>query len=370
MRQFQQAVALCFLLRRSVVRHFRCRPAPDRLAQIADCKPGGACAHPLEVRVVVVTMFEIGADSGDAPGEFQFWKERRHLDVRIPFPQAYHDLWYNPETKVLGMVTGMGSIKSATSVLALGLDQRFDLARSYWLVAGIAGIDPADGSVGSVAWAHYLVDGDMAHEIDPREIPSDWKYGYFPLHSKGPNDPAPLVPENGEMMELNPALQDWAYNLTKDLPLADSGWLAAIRAPYAGFSNAQRPPFVLKGDNLAAMTYWNGRLMTAWANDWVKYWTRGNGEFVTSAMEDTGTFQAITYLDHIHRADKDRVLVARAASNYTMPPPGVSAAEYLLRENQGYSALRASLEDVYAVGGKVVDTLLADWPRYEKGPPK
>ena len=104
-------------------------------------------------------MFEIGEDSGDKPGEFQLWKERRHLDMRIPFPQSHHDLHYDPKTQVLGMVTGMGNIKSATATMALGLDQRFDLSHAYWLVAGIAGIDPQDASIGSAAWARYLVDG-------------------------------------------------------------------------------------------------------------------------------------------------------------------------------------------------------------------
>src|SRR5260370_36300861 len=33
--------------------------------------------HPLIVKVVVLAMFEIGADTGDKPGEYQFWVERR-----------------------------------------------------------------------------------------------------------------------------------------------------------------------------------------------------------------------------------------------------------------------------------------------------
>jgi purine nucleoside permease len=369
MRHFRQAMALC-LFWVCALSAGAAYAAPGPLAQIADCLPGGACTHPLEVRAVVVTMFEIGTDTDDAPGEFQLWKERRHLDVHIPFPQAYHDLWYNPQTKVLGMVTGMGSIKSTGSVLALGLDQRFDLTKAYWIIAGIAGVDPADASVGSAVWAHYLVDGDMAHEIDPREIPKDWKYGYFAVHSKGPADPAPAVPENGEMMELSPSLANWAFRLTKDIKLPDDPGLAAVRAAYVGYPKAQRPPFVLEGDNLAAMTYWHGKLMTDWANDWVKKWTHGKGEFVTSAMEDTGTFQSLTYLDRIHRADKARVMVLRTASNYSMPPPGVSAAEYLLHENQGYSAMNGALESAYLVGSKVLDMLLADWPKYAKAPPE
>src|ERR1700710_1641235 len=102
------------------------------VAAVQKCQPGGPCSHALPVRVVIVTMFEIGKDSGDAPGEFQFWKERRHLDTRIAFPQSHHDLYYNPDTQTLGMVTGMGSIKSATATMALGLDQRFDLTHAYW----------------------------------------------------------------------------------------------------------------------------------------------------------------------------------------------------------------------------------------------
>jgi hypothetical protein len=62
------------------------------------CKPGGACAARIPVKVVVVTMFEIGQDTGDAPGEFQFWRERRKLDVRI-HPQSHHDLYYNPRAR-------------------------------------------------------------------------------------------------------------------------------------------------------------------------------------------------------------------------------------------------------------------------------
>ena len=37
-------------------------------------------AAPIVVKVVVVTMFEVGADTGDAPGELQYWVERDHLD--------------------------------------------------------------------------------------------------------------------------------------------------------------------------------------------------------------------------------------------------------------------------------------------------
>lgn len=336
---------------------------------VQDCLPGGPCAHPLPVRIVIVTMFEIGKDTGDKPGEFQLWRERRHLDIRIPFPQSYHDLFYNPDSQILGMVTGVGTARSATATLALGLDQRFDLTHAYWLVAGIAGIDPHKASVGSAAWAKYLVDGDLAHEIDPREVPKGWKYGYFPRNRKGPNDARP--PESsGEVFEINGGLRDWAYDLTKDMKLPDDPSIAKERAKYTPYPMAQRPPFVLKGDHLAAMTFWHGKMMNDWAHDWVNYWTTGKGEFVTSAMEETGTYQSILYLDNIGRVDKSRFMVLRAGSNYTMQPPGQTAAQHLLSENKGYSGLNAAVESLYIVGSKVIDELLTHWDRYEKTVPK
>jgi len=352
--------------------------APDAraaLKAIAHCQPGGPCAAHLPVKVVIVTLFEIGKDEGDAPGEFQLWKTRRHLSQRIAFPQGYHDLYYNPDTQVLGIVTGMGNIKSATATLALGLDQRLDLRHAYWLVAGIAGIDPAAGSVGSAAWARYVVDGDMAHEIDAREMPASWKYGYFPIHGATKVEADPMAgpapaPENGEMYALNPALANWAYGLTKGITLPDDATIAAQRAAYTGFPAAQQPPKVMMGDQLAAITFWHGEKLTKWARDWMRYWTHGQGTFVTSAMEESGTMQSLEYLTKIHRADRNRVMVLRAGSNFTMPPPGVTPADNMARENAGYSGMRAAIEALYATGGKVVDELTTHWDRYEKAPPK
>ena len=327
-----------------------------------------ATDEPLPVKLVLVTMFEIGEDEGDQAGEFQLWKERQNLSVRIPFPQSHHDLFYNSDTQVLGMVTGIGTAKSASATMALGLDPRFDLSKSYWLIAGIAGIDPEDASIGSAAWSSYLVDGDLGHEIDAREMPSDWEFGYFARYTKSPFDPNKPEP-TGEMFKANPDLRDWAYDLTKDLDLPDYESLEETRNLYVNHPNAQRPPFVLKGGHIAAMTFWHGEILNDWANKWVSYWSNGDTDFVTSAMEDTGTFQAMVYLDNIGKVDKDRMMVLRAGSNYTMQPPGLTAAENLLKENDGYAGMQASLESLYIVGSKVLVELIDNWDVYEESIP-
>ena len=330
----------------------------------------GHAAGPLPIKVVIVTMFETGADTGDQAGEFQRWNERQVLDSVYPAPHMHHAIHVNEKTGVLGIVTGMGTANAAASVMALGLDPRFDLSRAYWLVAGISGFDPADASLGSVAWAEWLVDGDLAHEIDAREIPKDWDTGYFPLFSQGPGDPQRRSYNLGEVFRLNPALVEWAYQLTRSMELPDDPSLEETRKLYVNYPVAQRKPFVLKGDQLAAMTFWHGTVMNDWANEWTDYWTEGQGEFVSSAMEDTGTYQSLTYLHEAGKVDKNRVLVLRTASNFTLPPPGKSAADYLREEqHDSYAGLDAALENAYLVGSRVVRELLDNWDRYQKTPP-
>jgi purine nucleoside permease len=327
-----------------------------------------AADRPIPIKVVVVTMFERGADTGDEPGEFQYWVEREKLDRVLPFPAGYRDLRMNRQG-VLGIVTGIGTAKAAASIMALGLDPRFDLRRTYWLVAGIAGIDPAKGSLGSAAWAEWVVDGDLGHEIDAREIPPGWETGYIPLRKSRPYELPRRVPDEGESYRLNPALVDWAYRLTEHVQLDDTEAIRNRREQYDQPA-ARRPPFVLKGDTLSSMTFWHGKLLNQWANNWVKYHTDGEADYVTCAMEDTGTLQALTFLAKAGRADRNRVMVLRAASNYDQQRPGISAAESLAETKIGqYGAYLPSLEAAWRVGHVVVGELTSHWANYAERPP-
>lgn len=325
-----------------------------------------SCAQaqaPIPVKVVVVTMFEAGADTGDTPGEFQTWVEKEKLNTIFPFPQGGRNLRMNADG-VLGMVTGVGTARAAASVMALGLDPRFDVTRAYWVIAGIAGIDPADGSLGSAVWSEWVVDGDLGHEIDAREIPTGWKTGYVPLRKSSPYE-QPRTDENGIAFHLNAGLTDWAYQLTKNVTLTDTDGMKQRRMQFEG-ANAQKPPFVLKGDEISASTFWHGKLMNEWANDWVKYQTNGKGNYVTTAMEDTGTLQSLTLLSDAGKVDLNRVLVLRTASNYDQQPKGMTAAESLADTKiLKYAAYLPSLDSAWRVGSVVVHELVNGWPKYK-----
>jgi purine nucleoside permease len=318
-------------------------------------------ARPIPVKVVVVAMFERGDDTGDVPGEYQLWVEREHLDQSFPLPAGYRHVRMNKDG-VLGMVTGVATAKAAASVMALGLDPRFDLSKAYWLVAGIGGGDPADVSLGSAVWADYVVDGDIAFEIDPRQIPPDWPTGYVPLRKGTPYE-QPMVADYGEVYALNPGLVSWALHLTEHTPLADSDTLRKFRSRYPGFPNALKPPFVTRGSTLSAGTFWHGSKLDEWANAWTSYYTAGKGNYMVAAMEDTGTMQALTFLSHAGRVDLQRVLVLRTVSNYDREPPGMTAADSLKEMVSGnYSAYMPSLDAAEIVGDKVVRDIVDHWP--------
>jgi purine nucleoside permease len=326
----------------------------------------GSCAFaqtkPIEFKVVVVNMFEVGADTGDVPGEYQYWVEREHLDTVLPFPQGYHDLRMNKDG-VLGVLTGVGTARAAATIMALGNDPRFDLTHAYFLVAGIAGIDPQMGSLGSAVWSDYIVDGDLAHELDAREIPKDWTTGFVPLGKSTPFEQPRTARfgDDGNVYHLNTALVNWAFDLTKDTELLDTPAIKERRMQFEGEA-AHRPPFVLRGDNLSASTFWHGKLMNQWARDWVKYQTDGKGTYAICGMEDTGTLQSLTWLARAHKVDINRVLVLRTASNYDQQRTGITAAESLAETKvTKYSAYMPSLESAYHVGHVVVDSLVTNW---------
>ncbi len=323
--------------------------------------------RPIPVKVVVVAMFEVGADTGDAPGELQYWVERDHLDRVYPLPAGYHAIRMS-DSGEMAVLTGQGTAHAAATIMAVGLDPRFDFSHAYWIVAGIAGGCPDRVSLGSAAWTRWVVDGDLGYEIDAREIPSDWATGYLPLRKKQPFE-QPAEPLDGQVYALNAGLADWAFRLTRGIQLEDSEKLKEMRSHFDGAA-AQRAPFVTMGDEISSSTYWHGKLLDAWASQWVPYFTHGKGEFATTAMEDTGTLQSLAYLARAGRADANRVLVLRTVSNYDRQPQGLTAAESLEKQRVGaYAAYLPALESAYRVGHAVVNELLTHWPRYKHAIP-
>lgn len=320
----------------------------------------------IEIRAVVVTAFEEGEDTGDAPGEFQAWA--REAPTVLDFPLGYRHLRYDPKRGLLVISTGMGTNRAAVSTMALGIDPRFDLTHAYWLVAAIAGVNPNAASAGSAAWIGDVVDSDYSKMIDVREVPRDWSTGLLPYERAAPYQQPRPEDTSYALFPLNKGLRDWAYDLTRNMKLPDSEALQNLRAHYVGYPNAQKPPFVLKGDEISGQAYWHGKLLNEHFEKWASYWTGGSGQFVMTAMEDTGVLNAIRQLERAGLADSKRVMILRTGSNYSMPPPGVDAVTSLTRPYGGSG--EAALTAAHMVGGKVVNEITGGWAKYRDSIPQ
>lgn len=325
----------------------------------------------LRPKAVIVAYFEVGADTGDRPGELQFWVERNHLDRVLQVPGMSRAVRANADGSEIAVAVGPGNINPAVNLMALGADPRFDLRQSHWLLVGIAGIAPQDGTVGSAVWTDYVIDGDLAKEIDPREIPPSWPDGFLSLDGTTPTDPkggagweddvrrwsgtTAHANRRGNVIRLNTGLLAWAYTLTRDIKLPESEAEHALRLRYTGDAGTRSGPRVQIGANLATETFWHGARMDAWAHRWVQFETDGVAHLGTTAMNDTGALLALHALTLQGKADWNRALLLRTASNFDMPPPGVTAAQNLAQERHGaYTGYLPALEAAYAVGHRVV----------------
>lgn len=330
-----------------------------------------AAEPPIIVKAVIVVTYEDGAYTGDKPGGLQPWAEGEKLNQIVSVPGTFRGDIIMNANGVIGLVSGRGPVNGASSVMALGLDPRFDFSKAYWFLTALTGFDPHDASLASVMWGEWIVDGDWAHEVDARELPADWTTTYFPVHSDSP-DRIPAGRGTTELLavreayQLNPGLSAWAYRLTKDTKIADTTAMADYRRRFAGYPNAQRPPFVLQGSNLAAGTYWHGRYRTDWANRWVGLWTGGKANFVSTSTPDGGRIGALTALSRAGRVDLQRILQMHSAMNYSMQAPDMTALESVTYDTptRPHPGMAPALAASYAVGSQVLQALLKDWPQY------
>jgi purine nucleoside permease len=309
----------------------------------------------VKVKSVVLGAFE--PDGGGMPGELRLVVEREGLGERVEFAGGYRPLWVSRERGIVACATGVGAARAAASVMALGLDERFDLREAQVVVTGVAGCSPERGSLASVMLPEYVVDGDLCHEIDGREIPGDWVDGFVPIGKAVPYE-EPLAQrfngDDGIVFRLNAGAVARAFEALRGLELLDTEAIGRRRRLF-GAEAAQRKPEVVRGDELATSTFWHGRLFSERAERWIAYQTGGAGRYALTAMEDAGVLGSLQGLAAAGRVDWGRVVIARGVSNFDRPRDGLTAAESLAETRVATdSAYRPALENAWRVVNRLL----------------
>jgi purine nucleoside permease len=316
---------------------------------------------PRALKVLIISMFEPEAAPWIAPLKLT---EKVNVPGLLPDSPA---LRCNTDDVCL-MVAGMGHANAAASTMALTLDARFDLHRTYFLIAGIAGIDPAMGTVGTATWARYLVDYGIAHELDARDMPKSWRTGYHGIMTKGPGE-KPKFEYHTEYAQLDEALLQKALALTKNASLADNDKARAYRAKYKK-APANQPPQVVQCDTLGGDTWWHGKHLGEHATAWMKLLTDGKGRYCTTQQEDNATHNALMRAAAAGKVDLKRLAVLRTASNFDRPYPGQSAHASLIASTTGGSGgFMPATANLFNVGGLLVNDIVRNWAQWREGVP-
>ncbi len=326
-------------------------------ASLTSCSTGQVQSKEEKIKptVVIMPLFENGELAGDFPGEAQYFYEEYFSK-----PEVY-DIAGEPTGSKFYLqgdvglyILGQGKVTSAVNTTALLTDVRFDFSDTTFLVTGCAGSARDFGVVGDVYIITAAIDYDLGHTADHRDIAEGSDSIWFRIGEY----------DKQVYHELNTDLVDFAYELTKDIPVATTDDARACMA--RNFDNADwaiRDPKVLKGTAITSDNYWKGEYNHEKANVITEEFGAPD-PYAASEMEDAAIALAFEKMGYI-----DQVLMLRCSVNVDVFIDGQSperlwgGAEKASGEGDGFDGFTdifpVALENSFIVGKTIIDALLA-----------
>jgi purine nucleoside permease len=252
---------------------------------------------------------------------------------------VYPHVHCTPSREICQLTTGEGEINAAASITALILSSsalntqaRFDLRKTYFLIAGIAGVNPRHATLGSVALARYAVQVALQHEFDAREaLPEGFgTTGYVAFGTKKPYEYPPVL-YGTEVMEVNAGLRDVVFEFARRAELVDSQDAVAYRGRYGvkgegnasashdehQFAAAVGPPAVVRCDAATSDVYYSGTLLSEAFEKVTEVWTNGTGRYCMTAQEDNATLEVLVRMAVHGLVDFGRVIIMRTGESFS-----------------------------------------------------
>ncbi|KAK7040418.1 purine nucleoside permease [Favolaschia claudopus] len=310
-------------------------------------------------RVMIISMFTSEAEAWYSIPEFNLLAR----NISIPgLPRQFPQVHCTQDRTLCQVTIGEGEINAAVSLSTLVYSPLTNLTSTYFLIAGIAGVNPKIATIGSVSFARFAVQVGMQYEVDAREIPADFSSGYFPQGSKGPGQfPGTLY--GTEVYEVNDALRRLAFDAARKGKLNDTAAAVQLRARYAKspeFAAANRVsgPSVVLCDTATSDTFWDGRLLGEAFENTTRVFTNGTAVYCTTQQEDNATLEALMRGAMVQLVDFARIIVMRSASDFDRQPVGETAVQQLLGPTPGFEP---AILNFRLAGVEVVQMIVQGW---------
>ncbi|KAK5703672.1 hypothetical protein LTR17_021896 [Elasticomyces elasticus] len=318
-----------------------------------------ALEYVVKPKVFIISMFDPEADIWYNIPEFNLLE----LNVTVPgFSPLFPDAHCTADGEVCQLITGESEINAAVTVSSLVRSPRFDLTTTYFMVAGIGGVNPEVATIASVTFARYAIQVALQYEFSQFDIPTNYTSGYIPQGSDSA-DEYPQSIYGTEVFEFNQDLQKIAANFARKATLNDSDDAIVYRANYAPNANyaaAVAGPAVYECDVATSDTYFSGTTLGTAFGNYTKLVTNGTGVYCTTAQEDNATGEALLRAAAEKLVDFSRIIVMRTASDFDRPYPGEAATTNLLYSpNQG--GFGPAIQNIYLAGIEVVTGILDGW---------
>ncbi|KAG6916820.1 hypothetical protein DXG01_005202 [Tephrocybe rancida] len=331
---------------------------------ILDVNPDTKPTSKVAPRVVIISMFDSEGDVWYNIPEFNLLA--RNISV-IGLSPLFPFVHCTSDGLVCQLTTGEAEINAATTITSLVHSPSFDLTQTYFLIAGIAGVNPKLATTGSVTFARYAVQVALQYEFDARDKPANFPTGYVPQGSFAPDQfPAELY--GTEVFEVNDALKKLAVNYARKAILNDTVDAQKYRANYATnplFTAGATGPSVVECDTATSDNFWSGTLLSEAFENTTSLFTNGTGVYCTTQQEDNATLESLMRAAKGHLVDFSRIIIMRTASDFDREFKGQTAAENLFGDPGGFTP---SIVNIHLAGVLVVQGILKDWDRtFAKG---
>ena len=309
----------------------------------------------IPVKVLILPKFEVGDLCGDFPGEAQYYYER-YLDgaesYEIPGGTEGSSLYVKDGVALY--LLGMGKVGSALSTMAILSDERFDFSQAYILSTGCAGSSAGSSVMGDVFVITEVVDYDLGHHADNREMTDSSSPTWF----RDPDfDPAAVI-------RLNPDLMEKIYALVENLPMETTERTRNYMS--AAFDGAEwdvRDPMVLRGTSVTGDNYWKGEYDHINALQMIETYECAD-PYATAEMEDIGVCTAVKRMGIL-----DYLIILRDSVNMDVFLLGATPeslwslgeAMSLATEDNVEAAdiFATAMKNNYVVGSTIIDAILA-----------